>query len=461
MLLEPSIFHDYDIRAVMGQELDEEGVELIAKRLVTMLHPKVVAIGRDMRKTSPQIYQALLKGLKGKVNEIWDLGLISTDMSYFVAGYYPQVDLAIMITASHNPAEFNGMKITLNGAIPFGGPDGLYKLRDMIKDKAGSVSEGLSIDTKVVSKDVWPVWIEANLKQIDSRKLKQFKIVIDAGNGMAGYFIPKFQKYLPNLEIIPLFFELDGSFPNHIPNPLLPEAIKTVREKVLEEKADLGVLFDGDGDRMFLMDEKGRLFSGTQTTALLVDHLLDKHPRSLILHNIVTGRVVDDIVKAKGGKVKITPVGHSNIKRIMRQTGALFGGEHSGHYFYSQLYNADNAILSLLLALEYASQQGVSFSYLYDKYNKYPQSGEINFKVDDKKGLIKKVADHFSSQAKQVLDFDGVRLDFDKYWFNIRASNTQPLLRLNMEADDPQTLQVHLAEVLQFLEDNGARRVEE
>ncbi len=460
MLLKPSIFHDYDIRAIMGEDLDEEGVEKIAAGLVEMFHPKVVAIGYDMRTTSPQIYQALLKGLKGKVKEIWDLGLISTDMSYFVAGYYSGVDLVIMITASHNPAEFNGMKITRGGAYPVGGKDGLYQLRDLlIKGFVPSIK--LNYFTQAVNKDVWSDWIKENLKLIDLPKMKHFKVVIDAGNSMAGYFIPKFQKYLPNLEVIPLFFELDGSFPNHIPNPLLPSAIKTVQEKVKEEKADLGVLFDGDGDRMFLMDGKGRLFSGTQTTALLAEHLLDKYPRSLILHNIVTGRVVKDVVEAKGGKVEITPVGHSNIKRIMRRTGALFGGEHSGHYFYRQLYYADNAILSFLLALEYASLSGLSFAQLYDKYAKYPQSGEINFRVDDKKKVIEDIKNHFSSNAKRVLDFDGVRLDYDDYWFNVRASNTQPLLRLNMEADNEEILKQHLAEVLDFLEKEEAERVEE
>ncbi len=460
MLLKPSIFHDYDIRAVMGEDLDEEGVEKIAAGLVKMFQPKVVAVGYDMRTTSPQIYQALLKGLKGRVKEIWDLGLISTDMSYFVAGYYPTVDLVIMITASHNPAEFNGMKITRGGAFPVGGKDGLYQLRDLLVE-GFAPSEELNYPTRIVDKNVWSAWIKANLKLISLSKIGHFRVVIDAGNSMAGYFIPKFQKYLPNLEVIPLFFELDGSFPNHIPNPLLPSAIETVQKKVKKEKADVGVLFDGDGDRMFLMDEKGRLFSGTQTTALLVEHLLNKYPGSLILHNIVTGRVVKDVVEAKGGKVKITPVGHSNIKGIMRQTEALFGGEHSGHYFYRQLYYADNAILSFLLALEYVSLTGLSFAQLYDKYNKYPQSGEINFRVDDKKKVIKNIKDYFSSNAKRILDFDGVRLDYDDYWFNVRASNTQPLLRLNMEADNEEILKQHLEEVLNFLEKEGAKRVEE
>ncbi len=458
-MIKASIFHDYDIRAIIDQELDEEGVEQIGQGLVKLFKPKVVAIGYDMRKTSSKMYQALIAGFGGRVKEIWNLGLISTDMSYFTAGRYPEVDLVIMITASHNPAEYNGMKITLSRAVPVGGNTGLYQLRDLILTTKLDLAK--KEKTSLIDKNIWPDWIKANLNLVKPTSFKPFKIVVDAGNGMAGYFIPKFQKYLTNLNIIPLYFDLDGSFPNHIPNPLLPQAVKTVRKKVQSEGADLGVLFDGDGDRMFIMDEKGRLFSGSQTTALLAEHLLEKSPKQLILYNIVTGRIVPETVKSKQGKSQITPVGHSNIKRIMRQTGAIFGGEHSGHYFYRDLYYADNAILSLLLILESASQSGLKFSDIYDKYDKYPQSGEINFKVKDKQKLIDEVKKAFQVGAKRVLDFDGVRLDFDNYWFNVRASNTQPLLRLNMEADNKKILDQRLGQIISFLNSRGAVRVNE
>ncbi|NOY15129.1 MAG: phosphomannomutase/phosphoglucomutase [bacterium] len=457
MIINPVIFKDYDIRAVMDKDLDVDGVRRIAQGLYQIYKPQTVAIGYDMRLSSPGVYKALVDGFTGLVDNIWNLGLISTDMSYFVGGKYPQADLIIMITASHNPPEYNGMKITQKGAIPVGGKTGLYKLRDIVTDLNQPLPTGTK-QTQITNKDIWTDWIKANLSIVDSSNIKPFKIVIDAGNGMAGHFIPKFNQYLPNLEIIPLFFDLDGSFPNHIPNPLLPEAIEAVKQKVRQEKADLGVIFDGDGDRMFIMDETGRLLSGTQTTALLAEHLLDKYPGGLILYNIVTGRIIPEVIKAKNGQGQITPVGHSNIKRIMRETGAVFGGEHSGHYFYRDLYYADNAILSLLLALEYASLHKLKFSQIYDKYNKYPQSGEINFEVDDKQAVIKKVKDHFGSSASQILDFDGIRLDYDDYWFNIRPSNTEPLLRLNMEANDQELLQKHLEEVVSFLESLGAQR---
>ncbi len=457
MLIKPGIFHDYDIRAVFGKELDQQGCQRIAQGLFQLYKPKTVAIGYDMRLSSDEVFQGLIQGFSGLAETIWNLGLISTDMSYFTAGHYPQVDLAIVITASHNPAEYNGMKITRKRAIPISGPTGLYKLRDLVSDLSQKLPTG-KVQTKIIKKDIWPDWIKANLSLIKTDTIKPMKLVIDAGNGMAGYFIPKFLQYLPNLKVSKLFFDLDGSFPNHIPNPLLPEAVKSVKAKVLEEGADLGVLFDGDGDRMFIMDEKGRLLSGTQTTAMLADHLLDKYPKSLILHNIVTGRVVSDTVVSKGGQVRVTPVGHSHIKKIMRETGAIFGGEHSGHYFYKDLHFADNAILSLLLALEYASLHNLKFSQIYDRYNKYPQSGEINFTVDDKQGMIQAVKDKFGAEANQVLDFDGVRADFDDWWFNVRASNTEPLLRLNLEADTQEILDKQLKQIIAFLESRGAKR---
>ncbi len=457
MLVNPAIFKSYDIRAVMDKDLDMEGVKAIANGFFQLFQPKTVGIGYDMRTTSKDFYQALVDGFTGLVDQIIDFGLISTDMSYFAAGFYPDIDLMLMITASHNPPEYNGLKITLKNAVAVSGDTGIYKLRDLVTSPNFQPVNG-NTNTQIQTRDIWPDWIKANLSIVNPDKIKPFKIVIDAGNGMAGYFMPKFAQHLPQLEIIPLYFELDGTFPNHIPNPLLPEAITTVQTKVKELNADLGVIFDGDGDRMFIMDETGRLFSGTITTAMLADHLLDKYPQSLILHNIVTGRIVPEVVRAKGGRVQITPVGHSHIKKIMRETGAVFGGEHSGHYFYKDLYFADNAILSLLLALEYASLHNLKFSQIYNKYNKYPQSGEINFRVDDKQGVINKVKNHFSQGAKRVLDFDGIRIDFDDYWFNIRPSNTEPLLRLNMEANNQDILNQHLKEVIDFLTSLGAKQ---
>lgn len=456
MIIKPSIFKDYDIRAVAGEELDEEGIDRLGRAIVQYFQPKTVAVGRDMRVSGNAWRDALVGGLTAMGANVVDLGEVASDMAYFAAGTL-DVDLAVMISASHNPPKYNGFKIVKRGAAGVSGDTGIYALRDMVvsdQDLPSAAQPGT-----VTEADVLKGWIDHALAVIDVSTMKPLKVVVDAGNGMAGKVMPAVAERLP-IQMTPLFFELDGTFPNHLANPLLEETHGPIIEEIKKQGADLGIMFDGDGDRMFLMDETGRFVSGTLTTAMVATQMLSKQPGSAILYNAICGRVVPQTVEKLGGKAHRVRVGHTIIKEKMREHDAIFAGEHSGHYFFKKNFSADSGLIAALVVLELMSEKGKKLSELVHEFDIYPSSGEINFSVEDKEGMMKSLEQHFS-QAKSSDWLDGVSIWFEDWWANIRPSNTQPVLRLNVEADNAEILALRTKEIIDFIEANGGTRAVE
>lgn len=456
MIIKPSIFKDYDIRAVAGEELDEEGIERLGRAIVQYFQPKTVAIGRDMRVSSQAWRDALVKGVTAGGANVVDIGEVATDMAYFAAGTM-DVDIAVMISASHNPPKYNGFKIVKRGAAGVSGDTGIYALRDLVTSDT-QFSDAPTAGT-VTEKDVLRDWVDHALAIIDVPAMKPFKVVVDAGNGMAGKVMPVVAEKLP-IQMTPMYFELDGTFPNHLANPLLPETHGPIIEEIKKQGADLGIMFDGDGDRMFLMDETGRFVAGTITTAMVATQMLSKEPGSAILYNAICGRVVPQTVEKLGGTAHRVRVGHTIIKEKMREHDAIFAGEHSGHYFFRKNFSADSGLIAALVVLELMSKAGKKLSELVHEFDIYPSSGEINFSVEDKEGMMKGLEAHFST-AKSSDWLDGVSIWFQDWWANIRPSNTQPVLRLNVEADNQAILDQRTQEIIQYIESHGGTRAAE
>jgi phosphomannomutase len=437
MIIKPGIFHDYDVRARIPDELDKEGAIRLGQVLVELFKPKTVAIGHDMRISADDIAGGIATGVISQGADVVDLGLMSTDMAYFASGKYGY-DLSLSVSASHNPAEYNGFKIVKKGAIAISGRSGIYDIRD--KAISSDIIQPASIKGTITKRDILDDFIKHCLTFIDTKNIKPFRIVIDAGNGIAGLLIPALQKFLP-LQITPLFFELDGRFPNHVPNPLIPENNRFLETKIKETKADFGITFDGDGDRMYFLDENSRFVTGTITTALIAEAVLKKNPNSTILYNAVTGRIVPEIIQKLGGKPVRVRVGHTLIKEDMRTFNAIFAGEHSGHYYFKDNYSADSGIIAMLLALEAVSNKNKKLSDIVAEFDKYPSIPETNFEVKDQQAVMKQIEKNYSSKAQKIDWLDGVTIWFEDYWANIRPSNTQPLLRLNIEADNMELLE--------------------
>jgi len=455
MKLDPAIFRDYDIRAVVPDQLDEQGITRIAQAIIHIFKPKSVQVGHDMRLTSPQFHQAFINTfLQSGVNVV-DLGLTATDMGYFAAGTHDE-DMVITISASHNPSEFNGLKIVKQGAIAVSGDSGIYQIRDLAVSKK-DLKLKPSIPGKLTKRNILPDWIKHALKFIHLDKMKPFKVVIDAGNGMAGYFMPAFEKKLP-LKVTRLYYQLDGSFPNHTPNPIKPENLKDLIAKVKTTNADLGMAFDGDGDRVTLIDETGRIISGTIITAIIAANLLKKHPQDTILYNAIVGRVVPEVVKQNQGKPLRVKVGHTLIKEAMRKNNGLFCGEHSGHYYFRDNFYADSAIIAALLVLELISEQNLKLSQLVKQYDKYPSISEINFEVKDKQTVMKQIEKQYKDKADSTDWLDGISIWFSDWWANVRPSNTEPLLRLNLEANNQTILDQKTSEFVKIIESLGGKR---
>ncbi|MBL7150341.1 phosphomannomutase/phosphoglucomutase [Candidatus Microgenomates bacterium] len=453
MKISPNIFRDYDVRAVIPDELDREGAIRIGQILVELFNPKIVAVGHDMRITTDDIAGGLTEGILKQGVDVVDLGLICTDMAYFAAGKYGY-DLALSVSASHNPSEYNGFKLVKKGAIAVSGDSGVYDIRDFaISNKKIEPAQKRG---KLTKRDISDDYVNHCLPFADLKSIKPFKVVIDAGNAMAGYIIPMFEPFLP-IKVIHLYFELDGNFPNHIPNPLIPKNTEDLRKKVLEEKADLGIAFDGDADRIYFIDEKGEFVNGTITTAMLAERLLKKNPDETILYNAVTGRVVPETIKKSGGKPIRVRVGHTLIKEAMRKYNALFAGEHSAHYFYRKHYYAESAFITMLIILELISDRNLSLSKIAAEFDKYPSIPETNFEVGDKMKAMKAVEKTYQGRAEKIDWLDGVSIWFKNYWVNIRPSNTQPLLRLNIEADNQKILEEKKQEFISLITNLGGK----
>ncbi len=424
-----TIFKAYDVRGKVGSELTPKVAKRIGRAYGQWL-PKQgsVAVGRDMRPDSQELASALIEGLREQGREVWDIGEVTSDMIYFAVGKF---DLAggVVVTASHNPGEYNGIKFCREEAQGVAEDTGLLEVRDLAK--ADNFTPAAR-SGKLIEKDIVEAWVDHVLDFIDADKLKPLKIIVDAGNGMAGKIFPELEPHLP-FEVTELYFELDGTFPNHIANPLEPKNLVDIQAAIKKDKADAGVAFDGDGDRAVLLDEKGQSLSGTVLTALLADYFLKLYPGETILHNAICGQAAVETIKRAGGKPVRTRVGHSFIKNDMRTHQALFAGEHSGHFYFRDNYMADSGLIAVVIGLSILSQSGQKLSKLVEPYRKaYVQIPETNFEVEDKAAMLKKIAAEFPDDETDWLD--GLTVSFPDAWFNVRPSNTEPLLRLNAEA---------------------------
>ncbi|UCE68075.1 MAG: phosphomannomutase/phosphoglucomutase [Candidatus Zixiibacteriota bacterium] len=433
MEIDGSIFKAYDVRGTYPDQLNDETAYAIGLGLATLLKPKCAVIGHDMRKSSDSLNSAVIKGLTEGGADVDDIGLVSTDGMYFAVGKYGY-DCGIMITASHNPPEYNGMKICEKEAVPLSGDGKLAGVKDIIvNDKYEKAQKPGSIAKKRIISD----YIDHILSFVDLSKIRPFKIAVDAGNGMAGMIIPEIFEKLP-CELIPMYFELDGSFPNHPASPIEPENVADLKAKIAETGADLGAAFDGDADRVFLIDENCKTLGGDMVTALVTKALLKKNPGSTILYNLICSKAVPEVIESSGGKAVRTRVGHALIKPLMKKYNAIFGGEHSGHFYFRDNWYADSGLIALLVCLELISEAGLPLSEQVAAFDHYVRSGEINSKVDDIEGKLQEIEREFPDGKIDKLD--GLTKEYDDRWFNVRPSNTEPLLRLNVEADDEKRL---------------------
>jgi phosphomannomutase len=442
----PGIFKAYDIRGIYPTELNEDIAFKIGRAFVAFMGVERVAVGRDMRVSGPALSRALMEGMAHQGAEVIDIGLTSTDELYFAVGKfgYPA---GVMVTASHNPAEYNGLKMCRAQAMPVSDETGLLDIRDMI------LEDRIPAPTKqgaIVVRDVLAAYIEHALSFIDRSLLRPLKIVADAGNGMAGMTLPGVFAQLP-CELIPLYFELDGNFPNHPANPIEPENIVDLQKKVRETGADLGVAFDGDADRMFLVNEHGTFVGGDMVTAMVAQRLLTRYPGAAIVYNLICSRCVPQTILASGGRPIRERVGHSFIKATMRSEDAVFGGEHSGHFYFRDNWYADSGLIAFLTTLELLSAANQSLSAVLKPLDPYFRSGEINSEVADIKAVLAKIEEEHRAAGARIDKLDGLTIEYSDWWFNLRASNTQPLLRLNVEASSAAQLQEKTNDVLRVI----------
>ena len=441
----PDVFKAYDIRGIVPDELPPELAYDIGRAFVSYLGAKNIAVGRDMRVSSPELAERFIAGAAKQGADVTDLGLISTDGLYFAVGKYA-FDGGCMITASHNPGEYNGLKLCREEARPLSIDQGIGDIRDML---AGGALPDAPHAGAVIERDLLEAFVDHAIGMIDVSALRPMKIVVDAGNGMAGRLVPPVFERIPG-ELIPLYFELDGRFPNHPANPLEPENIVDLQRAVVEHNADLGVAFDGDADRMFLIDEHGTFVGGDMVTAMVARVMLGRYPGSSIVYNLICSRGVEETIRANGGMPVRARVGHSFIKELMREHDAVFGGEHSGHFYFRDNWYADSGLIAFLTVLELLSAEEASLSETLAPIDHRTRSGEINFEVEDQDAVIQRIRERFSDA--DIDELDGLTIAYDDWWCNIRASNTQPLLRLNVESDEADKLAERVDEVSRIIE---------
>jgi phosphomannomutase len=446
-MLDRKVFKAYDVRGLYPVELDEEGAQAIGRAYVEQFEPKRIAVGRDMRLSSPSMAAAVIRGASGAGADVLDLGLIGTEMLYFAVGELG-LDGGITVTASHNPKEYTGMKIVRRGALPVGGDSGLLDVRDRAMSRnqvARRVSPG-----QVEPYDVWPAYVDRVMSFIDVSALRPLRVVIDAANGMAGAMLPPVLERLP-VDAVRCFFEPDGSFPNHEPNPLLPENREFIVHKTLEEAADLGVAFDGDADRCFFVDDRGEFVPGDFATALFAESILEKEPGAKIIYDVRASWAVPETIERAGGVPLINRVGHAYIKHRMRKEGAAFGGEVSGHYYFRDFSQADSGVIPFLLMLELISKRRKTLSeVLAPLRSRYFITGEINTPVADVALKLQELKERYSGEGR-ISHLDGISVDADDWHFNVRPSNTEPLLRLNLEARSQELMERKRDEVLSVI----------
>jgi phosphomannomutase len=428
-----SIFKAYDIRGLVDKELTPDfafatGIA-VARFLEHEREPGTVVIGEDMRPSSPTLATAFAAGVTSQGLDVIRIGLASTDMLYFASG---KLNLpGAMFTASHNPAEYNGIKLCLSGARPIGKESGLLVIENYVRDGAPMAMRNVGVEKQ---QSMLADYVDHLLTLVDVSAIRPLKIVIDAGNGMGGYTAPAVFERL-NAEVVELYFELDGTFPNHEANPIEPANLVDLQKAVKKHKADIGLAFDGDADRCFLVDEKGALVNPSALTALIATRELAKNPGASIIYNLISSRAVKEVVEENGGTAIRSRVGHSYIKKLMAETNAVFGGEHSGHFYFRDFWRADSGMLAALHAIAALGETKTTLSELLKTFNRYHSSGEINSTVKDAASATKKIEEIYGKKDGVEVDYlDGLTISHADWWFNLRASNTEPLLRLNVEA---------------------------
>lgn len=450
------MFKAYDIRGVYPEQINGEFAYEFGKAFVRALGVQTVVVGRDMRISSDELFDGIARGIMSQGAHVIDLGRVSTDMLYFASGKYGY-DAGIMITASHNPKQWNGIKACLQNAEPLSLDNGLAAIRDMIFE--GTTTEKGAPGT-MQTREILDDWIDHVLSFVHVENIPAMKIVVDAGNGMAGRMVRALFDRLPQLTLIPLYFEEDGTFPNHPASPLEEENLVDIKGKMEQEGADLGMAFDGDADRVFLIDDHYETLSGTLMTAMVATSLLGKNPGATILYNAICGRVVPESIASSGGHGIRVRVGHSLIKQDMKTHAALFAGEHSGHYYFANNWNADSGLIAAVIMLDLLGEQGKTLAEARSQFDRYVASGEINFKVQNAPQIIERIKERCAEYTQNTLD--GLTVNWDdahgsdgyamnpssargSWWANIRMSNTEPLLRLNVEAPSKDVLEERVA----------------
>jgi phosphomannomutase len=442
-VLDPAVFKAYDVRGIYPTDLDEQGARAIGRAYVETFEPRRIAVGHDMRISSPGMADAVILGASEAGADVLELGLVGTEMLYYAVGQL-ELDGGIAVTASHNPKEYTGMKIVRRGALPVGGESGLLDVRD----RALAASSRGQSPGHVRRFDIWPTYVDRVLSFVETSAIKPLRIVIDAANGMAGAMLPPVLERLLQVKSSRWFFAPDGTFPNHEPNPLLPENREFIVAKTLEERADFGVAFDGDADRCFFVDDTGEFIPGDFVTALLAQAVLEKEPGAKIIYDVRASWAVPEAIERAGGTALVNRVGHAFIKQRMRDENAAFGGEVSGHYYFRDFSQADSGVIPFLLMLELVSRKGMRLSEILQPFrDRYFLSGEINSRVADVDAKLRELEQRFGAEGR-VAHLDGLSVDSDGWHMNVRPSNTEPLLRLNLEARSREVMESKRDEVL-------------
>ena len=441
-MLDPAAFKAYDVRGLYPGDLDEAGAYAIGRAYVEQFSPATIAVGRDMRVSGSSMSAAVMEGAADAGANVLDLGLVGTEMVYFAVGELG-LDGGVAVTASHNPKEYTGMKIVRAGALPVGGESGLLDVRDRATAAQWRDAERGTITTE----DIWSRFVDRVLSFIEIDALKPLRVVIDAANGMAGAMLPPVLERLPMLDVVRCYFEPDGTFPNHEPNPLLPENREFIVEKTRSEGADFGVAFDGDADRCFFVDDSGEFVPGDFTTALFAETILGREPGGKVIYDVRASWAVPETIWRAGGDPLVNRVGHAFIKQRMRDEGAVFGGEVSAHYYFRDFSQADSGTVPFLLMCELIARRGKLSELLADYRSRYFITGEINTPVADVPAKLAELEQRFGPEGT-VSHLDGLSVESDDWHFNVRPSNTEPLLRLNLEARSQEQMDAKRDEVL-------------
>lgn len=431
------IFKAYDIRGTSPGEITEEFAERLGRVFSHFTEAKTVVVGRDARASSPELAHALIRGIISQGIDVINIGMVSTPMFYFAVGEYELHDAGIMVTASHNPSQYNGFKMVRGDVSPIGANSGMWQLRDLV---LGGQDFSEQKYGQVVESDISGAYLEKICSLSDPPDLKQFRLAVDNGNGMGGVILPRLLKLIPGWHSS-LYMEPDGTFPNHEANPLKEETLFELKKLIKEKKSDLGAAFDGDADRIGFVDENGVAVPGDLLIAVLAPRILEEYPGAPILYDVRSSWAVKEAITEAGGKPLMCPVGHALVKKMLRETDAAFGGEVSMHYYYKDFYKGmESSDLTLLILLGILTDENKTLSELVAPHKKYFHSGEINFSVQDKEDIFYKIEEKYLKSAKEVIRIDGVRMEFDDWWFSVRASNTEPLMRLNLEAKTEQKM---------------------